>query len=116
MAHLGGLAQLTSLFVEDAQLTDAGLAVLEKLLNLEDLSIIRCQGVSDDGFRFLRGASRLKQLAVRDTPISGAGLASVKDAKGLKKLDLSETETDDEAMGHVPNSPPSSGSTSGTPA
>jgi len=102
MKALEGMAQLTSLSVEDAQITDSGLEVLNKLPHIEDLSVFRCYNISDDCFQSIAALSNLRQLAMRDTPIFGAGLAQLKaSAHSLKKLDLAETQANDEAMLHV---------------
>ena len=71
--------------VEDAQITDAGLEVLGKLTKLEDLSVFRCYNVSDDCFAAMKKLTHLTQLAVRDTPISAAGLAKLERRQGPEK-------------------------------
>ena len=44
------MTKLTSLSIEDFNCTDNGLKVLKNIPDLEDLSIFRCYGVTDDGW------------------------------------------------------------------
>lgn len=114
LAHLEGLTRLIALSIEDAQITDDGLKVVEKLPNLEELSVFRCYNVSDDLFDSLAGAARLKQLAVRDTPVTGAGLARSRPRIISKSSTSAKPGPTTTPCGSSPLSPISNGSTSGT--
>ena len=95
------MSELVTLAVEDAQVTDAGLKIFEKLPKLEDIDVMRCSSVSDDCCKSMKGLAHLRRLTLRDIPISGAGLAQLQAATGLEMLNLAETQADDNAMQYI---------------
>jgi hypothetical protein len=56
--------------------TDAGLARLQGLPGLEELSL-RGTEVADAGLAHLRGLSRLQELDLNGTRVTGAGVATL---------------------------------------
>jgi hypothetical protein len=96
--HLLPLAGLSTLALEQAALGPAGLKKLAGLSKLEDLSFLECQTLSDEAVAQLAPLAALKRLSLRGTPIDGSSLASLR-AAGLEKLDLSQTNVGDKALG-----------------
>ncbi len=101
LAELQRLGGLRSVTVEDAPITDEGLAHLATL-PLTDVIISRCYQISDDGVeRLTARLEGLQHLALRDVPIRGSGLASLRSRASLRTLRLNETFVDDQAMQHL---------------
>jgi Leucine-rich repeat (LRR) protein len=94
------LPSLTSLTIDEAAVTDAGLARIA-VLPLEDLSISRCYSITDDGFRAFADMAGLRQLSVRGIPLTGAGLARLGAKDKLAVLRLNETGINDAALEHL---------------
>ena len=103
--HLQGMSALTTLALEQAVLTPAGLEKVGKLFpKLEELSLLGCATVDDDGVGRLAALRRLRRLSLRGTQARGPGLAKL-NAPDLEKLDLSQTPADDEAMANIARFP-----------
>ncbi len=94
---IGRITSLTDLTIEDAGITDTGLAALHAL-DLTSLSLARCFGITDAGLAELAAFSHLQRLALRDLAITGPGLAVLSRFPDLRQLGLNETMIDDEAM------------------
>jgi Leucine-rich repeat (LRR) protein len=94
---LAKVASLSSLTIEDASITDQGLAALSNL-PLEDLSLSRCFGITDAAFPTIGQFSRLRQLYVRDILISGSELGQLASIPGLISLRLRQTAVGDSAL------------------
>ena len=63
------LPSLTSLTIEEAGVSDAGLDRIATL-PLEEIGISRCYSVTDAGFRHFARMSVLRELAVRGIPLT----------------------------------------------
>jgi len=95
-AHVSRLPQLYILSIEDAAITDAAIGYFPK--NITNLSLFRCYGLTDDGLkRLATQCPFLVQLSLRDTPITGEGLAAIADLS-LVDLNLSETLLDGQSI------------------
>jgi len=99
-----GIETLTGLTIEDASITDGGLAHLEGL-PLEDLSLARCFGVTDESFAAIARLGKLKQLYVRDILVSGSGLGHLASLSQLSTLRLRQTGVGDDALEHLASLP-----------
>lgn len=97
LAVLAEIGTLTSLTIEDASITDQGLAALSNL-PLEDLSLSRCFGITDAAFRTIGQFSRLRQLYIRDILIGGTELGQLAALPGLVSLRLRQTAVGDGAL------------------
>jgi len=91
------LSSLTGLTIDEAAVTDAGLARLSRL-PLEEISISRCYSITDDGFRHFGDFTALRQLSVRGIPLAGTGLVHLRGKNQLAVLRLNETGINDAAL------------------
>ena len=91
LIHLVGLTRLKTLKLTPAlgtnQITDAGLANITELVNLESLELSRTR-VTDAGLVHLQKLAKLKNLALRGTQITDGGLAHLERFTQLQQLDL----------------------------
>lgn len=101
---LAKIATLTSLTIEDASVTGEGLAALVAL-PLEDLSLARCFGITDEALAVIGRMSGLRQLYVRDILISGSGLGQLAPLARLSTLRLRQTGVGDAALGDLAKLP-----------
>ncbi len=100
LAIVKDLRWLAGLTVQEAPITDAGLAHLSDL-PLEELNLFRCYSLTDEGLRCLGGFPKLRQLMLRDLPITGAALAHLGAKPSLALVRLSETGVDDAGLAHL---------------
>jgi type 1 glutamine amidotransferase len=88
---------LTGLTLDEAAVTDAGLAKIAGL-PLEEISFLRCYSITDDAFQHLAAFRRLRQLTLRGIPLTGDGLKQLPDDSKLVVLRLNETGIGDNAL------------------
>jgi DNA invertase Pin-like site-specific DNA recombinase len=81
-------------------ITDAGLAHLEGLVNLQRLHLSGTQ-ITDAGLVSLKGLTKLEDLALEETQISDGGLVYLKELTALKSLSLMYTKTTDAGVGDL---------------
>ena len=62
------------------RITDAGLAHLVGLTNLQTLNLSDCYQITDAGLVHLKGLTNLKTLVLMQTQITDAGVAELKQA------------------------------------
>jgi Leucine-rich repeat (LRR) protein len=105
LAQLQALPNLERLILEGPQLTDAGLAHLRALPMLGFLALEETR-VGDAGIEHLKQLPGLTDLALRGSRASDAGLAHLKSLPILRGLDLTQTLVSDAGMatlGAMPN-------------
>jgi len=73
---------------DDPRISDAGLAHLTTLKQLEELSIHDTR-ITDAGLEHVRGLVKLRTLKLSRARITGAGLARLSSLRQLQKLDVS---------------------------
>ena len=88
LAALKNVEEITSLSINSPNVTDAGLAPLEKMTNLERLQLDRCDNLTDAAMTHLRPLHNLRHLYIWIANITGAGLANLKDLTQLETLNL----------------------------
>jgi uncharacterized membrane protein/mono/diheme cytochrome c family protein len=95
-AQVAGLAKLTDQIVwlklSDTQITDAAMATIGKLKNLQKLHLERTR-ITDAGLRQLTGLTYLEYLNLYGTGITDAGLTSLAGLKSLKTVYVWQTKT-----------------------
>lgn len=79
MVYLAGLTELRLLDISDTSITDAGLVNIQQMTNLKDLRLNGTQ-VTDAGLIHLRGLSNLEDLDLRDTHVTDAGVDELQKA------------------------------------
>jgi Leucine Rich Repeat (LRR) protein len=83
------------LYLNDSQVTDAGLKSLVRLKHLEWIDLRDAPGVTDAGLKHLRGLTRLQELLLRRTGVADTGMVYLKDLRELRVLDLGMTQVTD---------------------
>jgi Leucine-rich repeat (LRR) protein len=121
LAPVAGLTRLKYLDLSVTDVTDDGLAALEKLDDLEELflrkTLITSAGLAhikglkqlrtldldetptrDDGLKNLKGLTKMRRLLLNFTQITDAGLANLRDLKELQVLGLRATLVGDAGL------------------
>jgi hypothetical protein len=86
--HFAGLPSLTTLSLENSEVTNDGLAFLEHLPQLKVLSLRRCSNLDDDGLVHLEHVPNLERLLLLYTRTTNDGLKHLTHLDQLKVLDL----------------------------
>ena len=102
--RLARLDDLQWLDIDNVPITDAGLAPLKQLRQLQGL-LLRSQGfqspklkITDDGLEFLAELRSLRTLLINDAAITGRGLKNVAKLPQLVSLDCRSTSFDDAGL------------------
>ncbi len=98
LAHLRPLVTLEELEASFTQVSDAGLAHLDRIHALRTLNLC---GLSDAGLAHLKHLSQLEYLDLGGTRLSDAGLAQTASFSRLQWLSLIETPVSDAGMAHL---------------
>jgi hypothetical protein len=88
MPHLRALTDLKGVCMIDCELTDAGLANFEGLIDAEILILGGNNKVTDAGLIHLQALRRLRHLVLNDTQVTDAGLAHLQKLTALERLSL----------------------------
>jgi hypothetical protein len=99
-----GRIELVLVPVQENRLTDSGLTHLERLTNLDGLSLRDTQ-VTDAGLQHLRLLARLRVLNLEGCRITGEGLAHLENLERLDSLLLSRSTISDEGLAHLARFP-----------
>ena len=99
LASVAELNRLRKLKLDHTTISDAGLAHLTNMQNLEALVLPRT--ITDRGLAHLAKLTGLKRLAVLGPGITGKGLRAVRGMVLLTELSLDGTRVDDEGFTHV---------------
>lgn len=101
LVHLTDLKNLTALQFSDAGITDAGLATLGKLVDLEQLDFNGCSKVSGAGLKHVCGLAKLRSLDLLGTSVDDDSLVHLKGLKQLTFLRLDCTRISDAGLAHL---------------
>lgn len=101
LAQIGHLSRLKQLTLINVPVTDAGLAQLEGLTNLESFMLRGTNRVTDAGVAHLARLTGLTGLYLEDSRISDAGLASLRGLTGLETLNVGRTQIGDAGLAHL---------------
>ncbi|WP_406694523.1 hypothetical protein V5E97_25965 [Singulisphaera sp. Ch08] len=91
------LHAISTLWMENSHLTDAGLAPLPRGIRLTDLTIAGSK-MTDAGLDHLASLTSLWRLRLDRSAITDAGLARLKHLKSLETLSLTETKLTDSSV------------------
>jgi len=98
LQELGAVANdLVWLDLSRTGITDAGLAVVAKMPNLEHLDL-RGTSVGDDGLESLAGLDNLETLSLYDTGVTDSGLKALQALPALRRLYLGGTPVTEEGL------------------
>lgn len=81
-----GLTKLTKLYLVDTKLTDAGLAHLKEMKDLQVLSLVGTP-ITDAGLEHLKEVKGLKELYLFGTQVTDEGVKKLKEALPELKID-----------------------------
>ena len=79
LAHLSGLKNLQTLFLDSTQITDAGLVNLKALTNLQTLGLVHTK-ISDNGLATLKEIRSLRMLFITEATIPDDSIAELQRA------------------------------------
>ena len=94
------LAKILSLDLSKTAVTDAELAYLKPLSELQELRLTGTR-VTDAGLAHLKGLSQLGMLWLEDTQVTDAGLAQLKEFSQLRQLSLDGTRVTGAGLVHL---------------
>lgn len=97
LAQLRSLSNLQSLDLTQTPVGDAGLEHLKGLTALQTLNLSFTQA-SDAGLAHLEGLTSLQSLALQGTQVTDAGLEHLKGLTSLQTLDLGKTQVSDAGL------------------
>ena len=97
---VAGLDNLRFLSLAETGITDAGLAHLSRLTDLEELHLDNTS-ITDQGLDALAALPSLRVLDLKDTAVTDAGLARVKDFATLRGLYLTRTRITDAGLANI---------------
>jgi hypothetical protein len=107
LAHVSSLEYLKEVWLEQTDVTDAGLRHLKHLRQLETLALI-CKSergtpanITDVGIERLSGLTNLQVLRLDNADVTDAGLAHLRKLTKLRDLDLFGTEISDAGLVHL---------------
>lgn len=100
LAHLKSLAELDDLRLDGTLVTDAGLAHLKNLKQLRYLSLADTR-LTDDGIEPLKRLVELHRLSLDNTRVTDAGLAHLSNLTNLHELSLNKTQVTGPGLDHL---------------
>ena len=93
----------------DISITDKGMATIGGLKNMEILRLYFCSGVTDIGFEYLLGLTKLKELNLNGTGITDRSMKLIGSFPNLETLSIAATGITDEGaeflVGILPSLP-----------
>jgi Leucine-rich repeat (LRR) protein len=99
-AKLNDQYELVSVYLLEANITDAELADLRKLTELHTLYLSGTR-ITDAGLECLKDMKKLRTLSLADTRIGDAGLARLSGLTNLESLLINGTQVTDAGMVHL---------------
>ncbi len=100
MRLVGSFPRPGSLWMRGTNVSDAGVAQLANLVNLEYLDASSTR-LTDAGMRHLGGLPKLSYLSLSGTQVGDSGLAQLLELQWLSYLDLSNTHVGDAGLVHL---------------
>jgi hypothetical protein len=97
------LKDIRKLDLSFTYVTDKGIKKLQRLQQLEDLTLDTAEFLTDAAMAHLRANRALRRLAVRGVDITDAGMPYIGEMIGLRSLDISYTMLGDVGLESLPN-------------
>jgi internalin A len=101
LGALSALPAVTSLGMQDCEITDEQLRDLVKMPALKRVALRHCTRIGDDALLYLGQIPKLDSVDIRETGITGAGLKFLGGLRSLQFLNLSGTPLADDALANV---------------
>jgi len=99
--YISGMTQLRNLYLFDTKVTDEGLEQLEKLTNL---SVLYLNGtkITDAGLKHIKGLGKMRSLSLDATAVTDAGLDKhIQEMTDLSMLFLKNSAISDAGLEHL---------------
>ncbi len=100
LANLAGMTELQELSLQARGITDAGLVHLAALTDLRTLNLSNT-GINGAGLVHLKAMSRLREVSLGNSSLNSAGLAHLAGLSELRKIHLGNTEITDAGLEHL---------------
>lgn len=101
LAHVKGAKELVELVAAGLPITDAGMKVLQNFSALKRLNLSSCRRITAGGMQNLAGLRNLEELNLQDTTIADQGLAHLSKLVRLKSLNLEGIRVGDAGVAHL---------------
>jgi hypothetical protein len=96
---------LVALSLRIQRLVNDDLEHLPKMRGLEELALIQCPQITDDGIQHLEKCDKLQKLWIKGAPITGRSIQTIANIQTIRKLLIRECQfIDNEALGQLANS------------
>ncbi len=92
LAYLEGLKDLTQLFLDLTDVTDAGIPSIIKLDSLQEIDL-GGTAVGDDGLKLLSTLTSLEVLWLANSKVTDRGITHLQELPNLRLVDLRKTQT-----------------------
>jgi hypothetical protein len=100
LKNLADLPDLTRLEIAGTNISDAGLASLRNLKNLEQFNVCLTP-VTDGCLKHLAGLTHLKRLVICSTKVTGSGFKDIPDWPKIESINLHSNATTDEGLAAI---------------
>lgn len=101
IARVANPEEVRELYLSRTNITDRGLALMPRFVNLETLNLRFCDGITDAGIARLAELGNLRRLYLDGTEITDAGIAHLAELRELRYLSLSYTQVTDAGIAHL---------------
>jgi Leucine-rich repeat (LRR) protein len=98
LEHIGRIGTLRKLNLANTKVTDAGIEHLKALQNVVDLNLYYAEYITDIALAHLKGWKHLEILTLRGDRITSGAFEHIAQMTGLRSLDISFTEVDDDGF------------------
>jgi len=100
MRHVGRLKNLRTLYLDDTEITDAGMVYLKGLAELDVLAL-HGTNINGEGLANLSALPKLRVLNLSKCPITDDSLAHIKGLTSLETLAFQDTKITDRGFAHL---------------
>ncbi len=101
LAALAHDTMLESLYSYKPKITDAGVKHLATLNGLKKLQLLRAPELTDASLAHIRGLTKLEEINLSGTNITGSGVAHLTGMTGLRSLMISSSPLTDEGLANI---------------